>query len=44
MIVNLLKKYRWQLVALVALYTAISFWLFFLTESPQSVPFQYQLR
>lgn len=40
---NLLKKYRWHLVALVALYTAISFWLFFLTDSPQSVPFQYEL-
>ncbi len=40
---SLLKKYRWHLVALVTLYTAISFWLFFLTDAPQTVPFDYEV-
>ena len=37
-----LRKYRWHLIVLVGLYAAISLWLFFLTDSPQSVPFEYQ--
>jgi hypothetical protein len=39
---GLLKKYKWYVIALVALYVGISLWLFFLTDSPQSVPFEYQ--
>ena len=43
MIGNLIKKYRWYLVTIVVVYTAISFWLFFLTDSPQNVPFEYEI-
>ena len=43
MIGELLKKYRWYLVSLVAIYAAISLWLFFLTDAPQSVPFEYEV-
>jgi len=39
---GLLKKYKWYVISLVALYVGISLWLFFLTDSPQSVPFEYQ--
>ena len=38
-----LKKYRWYLIGVVALYAAITIWLFFLTDSPQNVPFEYQV-
>ena len=38
-----IKKYRWYLIGMVALYAAISFWLFFMTDSPQAVPFEYQV-
>ena len=43
MIVELFKKYKWHLVTLVIVYAAISLWLFFLTDSPQTVPFEYQV-
>jgi hypothetical protein len=43
MIKELFRRYRWYLLALVALYAGISLWLFFLTDSPQSVPFEYQI-
>ena len=38
-----LKKYRWYILAMVVLYAGISLWLFFLTDSPQAVPFEYQI-
>jgi len=38
-----LKKYRWHILTMVVLYLGISLWLFFLTDSPQSVPFEYQV-
>ena len=38
-----LKKYRWYILIMVALYAGISLWLFFLTDSPQAVPFEYQV-
>ena len=41
--IALLKKYRWHLLTIVALYAAISLWLFFFTESPQTVPFEYEI-
>ena len=41
---DFLRKYKWPLVGIVCLYVAISFWLFFATDSPQSVPFEYQVR
>ncbi len=41
--IELLKKYKWYLVILFALYAGISIWLFFLTDAPQSVPFEYQI-
>ena len=44
MIPELVKKYRWYLVTLVCVYIGISIWLFFVTDSPQSVPFEYQVR
>jgi hypothetical protein len=44
MIRDFARKYKWLLLAMVFLYVAISLWLFFLTDSPQSVPFEYQLR
>jgi len=42
--IELLKKYKWHLLTLVALYAGISIWLFFFTESPQTVPFEYEVR
>ena len=44
MIREFLRKYRWHLVAVLFVYVAISLWLFFATDSPQSVPFEYQVR
>ena len=41
--IEFLKKYRWHLVSMVALYAAITIWLFFLTDSAQNVPFEYQV-
>jgi len=40
--VEFLKKYRWYLIGLVVIYAAVSLWLFFLTDTPQEVPFEYQ--
>lgn len=36
-------KYKWYLISVFALYLAISVWLFFFTEAPQEVPFEYQV-
>ncbi len=41
--IEFLKKYRWYPLSMVALYAFISIWLFFLTDSPQNVPFEYQV-
>jgi len=41
MIGELIKKYKWYLIGIIAIYAVISLWLFFLTESPQTVPFEY---
>jgi hypothetical protein len=38
-----IRKYRWYLIGMVTLYAAISIWLFFMTDSPQAVPFEYQV-
>ena len=43
MILELLKKYRWHIATIVLLYAMISLWLFFFTDAPQSVPFEYQI-
>jgi hypothetical protein len=40
---EVIKKYKWYLVAIVVVYAAISLWLFFLTDSPQTVPFEYEI-
>ena len=40
---ELIKKYRWYLVAIVALYAAITLWLFYFTDAPQNVPFEYEV-
>jgi uncharacterized membrane protein len=39
-----LKKYKWYLVSIVVLYAAVSIWLFYFTDSPQQVPFEYEIR
>ena len=37
------KKYRWYLVVSIVVYAAVSLWLFFATDTPQAVPFEYQV-
>jgi hypothetical protein len=39
----LIRKYKWALLVIVGLYAAISLWLFFFTDSPQTVPFEYEI-
>jgi hypothetical protein len=41
--IELLRRYKWYLIVSLVAYAAISFWLFFVTESPQNVPFEYQV-
>ena len=43
MIADLLKKYRWHIITTVSLYVAISLWLFFFTDSPQSIRFESEI-
>ena len=43
MVRDFLKKYKWVLISILLLYTAISCWLFFFTDSPQTVPFEYEI-
>ena len=38
-----LKKYRWYLIVSILVYAAVSFWLFWATETPQETPFEYQI-
>ena len=40
---ELIKKYKWHAIAIVALYAAITLWLFFFTDSAQNVPFEYEV-
>lgn len=42
--IELLKKYRWYILAVVVLYAAITLWLFVFTDAPQNVPFEYEVR
>lgn len=44
MILELAKKYKWTLIGIVCVYVVISLWLFLATDSPQEVPFEYQVR
>ena len=44
MIGGLIKKYKWYLITIVTLYAVISLWLFFFTDTPQRVPFEYEIR
>ncbi len=41
--IQLLKKYRWYILVSILVYAAVSLWLFFATEAPQEVPFEYQV-
>ena len=41
---SLLKKYKWHLLVIVGIYSAVTLWLFFFTDSPQNVPFEYEIR
>ena len=43
MIRDLLRRYKRHLVTNVVLYSAITIGLFFFTDSPQSVPFEYEI-
>lgn len=43
MLREFIKKYKWYLISLLLLYAAISLWLFFFTDSPQTVPFEYEI-
>ena len=43
MIGEFIKKYRWYLISIIVLYSTISLWLFFFTDSPQTVPFEYEI-
>ena len=40
---ELIKQDKSHLVAIVVLYAAISLWLFYFTDSPQTVPFEYEI-
>jgi hypothetical protein len=40
---DLLRKYRWHIITIVTLYAVIAIWLFFFTDSPQNVPFEYEV-
>ena len=42
--VEFIKKYKWYLISIVGLYAAITLWLFYFTDSPQTVPFEYEIR
>ena len=44
MILEFAKRNKWTLIWIVCVYMAISLWLFFATDSPQAVPFEYQVR
>ena len=43
MVGEFIKKYKWYLISIVALYAAITLWLFFFTDSLQTVPFEYEI-
>jgi hypothetical protein len=44
MVAEFIKKYKWYLISIVGLYAAITLWLFYFTDSPQTVPFEYEIR
>jgi hypothetical protein len=44
MVGEFIKKYKWYLISIVGLYAGITLWLFFFTDSPQTVPFEYEIR
>jgi hypothetical protein len=41
---DFLRKYRWWLVGVLVVYVGGSLILLYLTDSPQALPFQYQVR
>jgi len=41
---DFLRKYRWLLVGILVVYVCVSLLLLYLTDSPQALPFQYQVR
>ena len=40
---KLLAKYKWHLLVVLVVYLGVAIGLYVLTESPQSVPFLYQI-
>jgi hypothetical protein len=40
---SFLARYKWHLLILLGIYAAVTFWLFFMTDAPQTVPFEYQV-
>lgn len=43
MIRDFLYRYRWYLIVSLLFYVAITVWLYFLTDHPQTTPFEYQV-
>ena len=41
--IELIKKHKWTLIAALGVYLVISAWLFFGADTPQEVPFEYQV-
>jgi hypothetical protein len=42
-VIELIKKHKWTLLAALGIYLAVSAWLFFGADTPQEVPFEYQV-
>ena len=40
---DLLRKYKWHIVTIVVIYAAVTLWLFVFTDTPQNVPFEYEV-
>jgi len=41
---DLLRKYKWHIVTILVIYAAVTLWLLVFTDTPQSVPFEYEVR
>lgn len=41
--IELIKRHKWTLMIALGFYLAVSAWLFFAADTPQEVPFEYQV-
>lgn len=41
--IELIKRHKWTLIVAIGVYLAVSAWLFFAADTPQEVPFEYQV-